>query len=824
MGNETSVDGGLTENGNDDTTDGLRRDQQHQQHQRDPNASSYSSDQQFSEHRGHHERDGHGPQQSNNSATSRYDLRQQQETQLSETNGIREQQQQKQQQAVNNSPKVTAIADSMGKTFQKIKINPKNMPKNLSGMGRNVNQNVKMNMKNLTQNVDAVSGKLKGVTDGVKKRAQMVNDMAKQSKISSSLGRNEQRRSNGPSSRMDEEESSQRGGQRRRPQHHDAQPQQPHQHRTPGSNYKFRGGGKTPGQVDVNLVYVHPPSPDQARSAHQNERTNEAAAHSRHPRQKVAVPVNSSTAQPQRTAEAAPDDSDTNKWNQAWDRESEDSEDDSDEEEEPSYRLHDAAAAIGLGSHPFRLGMDCGHSGSPILEMRTPAVTPPSLNLPPNSPQNLSSREDADLRRQADHVLQEDGGVWDTAEDDGQVANEKPSVEMFFPLLRVLGKGSFGKVVLVRKQAGQETGGLFAMKILRKAHLVKRKQIERTKTERKVLAVADHPFIMKLHFAFQTEDKLFLVLDYCPGGELFFHLSRFRRFPERVAKFYTAELLLAIHHLHSLGIIYRDLKPENVLLDADGHVKLGDFGLAKDNISHACRGANSMCGTAEYMAPEVLSQSGHGFCVDYWALGMLVYEMMTGLPPWYTTDRAKLFQQLKEADLDIPTYFTDQSASFVSALLERDPRRRMGYKGVEDAMKHVFFRRLDWHALFHKRIEPPYRPCVDFQKSVNQLHSNGSDNDLDVSSQSNANDANRSVDGTRTPGDIAQGDLDNLTANFSDTFRRMALYTEDDGILNQDSGSAGSSEDFNAETFVGFTFDEENPSAVFPQATTRPQR
>jgi tRNA A-37 threonylcarbamoyl transferase component Bud32 len=156
-------------------------------------------------------------------------------------------------------------------------------------------------------------------------------------------------------------------------------------------------------------------------------------------------------------------------------------------------------------------------------------------------------------------------------------------------------------VVLVQKRVGKERGQLFAMKILRKTHLVKRRQIERTRTERKVLSSVNHPFIMKLHYAFQTQDKLYLVLDYCPGGELFFHLSRCRRFPERVARFYAAELLLAIGHLHKRGIIYRDLKPENVLLDAEGHVKLGDFGLAKAGITDPFEGATSICGTPEYL-------------------------------------------------------------------------------------------------------------------------------------------------------------------------------------------------------------------------------
>merc|ERR1719491_1368001 len=285
---------------------------------------------------------------------------------------------------------------------------------------------------------------------------------------------------------------------------------------------------------------------------------------------------------------------------------------------------------------------------------------------------------------------EDDGVEWDTGilgvndttgvEDDGtDLDDTRPTVQQFLPLLRVLGKGSFGKVVLVQKRVGREKGTLFAMKILKKSHLVRRRQIERTRTERKVLSAVNHPFIMKLHYAFQSPEKLYLVLDYCPGGELFFHLSRFRRFPERVARFYGAELLLAIGHLHKRGIIYRDLKPENVLLDAEGHIKLGDFGLAKAGLKHPCEGASSMCGTPEYMAPEVLNQQGHGFCVDYWGLGMILYEMMTGLPPWYTTDRPKLFRRLRGAPLVFPreVRFSAPCRGCIAGMLEREPRLRV---------------------------------------------------------------------------------------------------------------------------------------------------
>lgn len=304
---------------------------------------------------------------------------------------------------------------------------------------------------------------------------------------------------------------------------------------------------------------------------------------------------------------------------------------------------------------------------------------------------------------------------------------------------------------------------------------------------------------MKLHYAFQTPDKLYLVLDYCPGGELFFHLSRFRRFPERVARFYAAELLLALGHLHKRGIIYRDLKPENVLLDADGHVKLGDFGLAKAGIRHAYEGATSMCGTPEYMAPEVLAQQGHGFCVDYWGLGMLTYEMMTGLPPWYTTDRAKLFRRLRSAPLDIPSYFSVASASFTSALLERNPRRRLGVTGIRAAMEHEFFKSISWRALYGRRVEAPIRPCEGWSPPD---PTKDEPSQFQHSQQGPSSNPNGSLNGTDN--NLNHNDLDAATANFDNQFTRMPVETDDHGedVDEEDM------EELHEDTFVGFTFDD----------------
>ncbi len=355
------------------------------------------------------------------------------------------------------------------------------------------------------------------------------------------------------------------------------------------------------------------------------------------------------------------------------------------------------------------------------------------------------------------------------------------------------------QVVLVQKRSGHEKGGLFAMKMLRKTHLLKRGQIERTRTERKVLAKVDHPFIMKLHFAFQSDEKLFLVLDYCAGGELFFHLSRHRRFPEHYTQFYAAELLLALGHLHSHGIIYRDLKPENVLLDSEGHVKLGDFGLAKAGIEHPYKGATSLCGTPEYMAPEILQQMGHGFCVDYWGLGMLTYEMMTGLPPWYTTgDRAILYRRLKSAPLDIPSFFSPQVSSIVYNLLQRDPRRRLGVRGMRTVMAHDFFVGLDFRDLIYKRIDAPIRPCEGWKTpdTSDQKRRKEKIGKSDVSS-SHGDSSSKSVD------------LDAATANFDRQFTRMAVHSlpeQDDQDYSSDELEG---EELNENTFVGFTFDED---------------
>ena len=280
-----------------------------------------------------------------------------------------------------------------------------------------------------------------------------------------------------------------------------------------------------------------------------------------------------------------------------------------------------------------------------------------------------------------------------------------------FKVIRVIGKGSFGKVFLVRQV---RTNKIFAMKVLKKENIVKRNQVEHTRTERSVLGYVRHPFVVGLQMAFQTRDKLFFVLDYCAGGELFCHLQRLGKFAEPRARFYTAELVLALAHVHALGVVYRDLKPENVLLDQRGHVRLTDFGLSKEGVTLHAKGAHSFCGTPEYLAPEILARRGHGRAVDWWSLGALLYEMLTGLPPFYSRDREKLFEGIKNGDLGYPSNLSNDAKAVCKALLERDPAMRLGSgQGDADEIKaHAFFQRVDWDALLDGTAAPPWQPTV----------------------------------------------------------------------------------------------------------------
>lgn len=250
------------------------------------------------------------------------------------------------------------------------------------------------------------------------------------------------------------------------------------------------------------------------------------------------------------------------------------------------------------------------------------------------------------------------------------------------------------------------------MKVLKKATLKVRDRV-RSKMERDILAEVNHPFIVKLHYAFQTEGKLYLILDFLRGGDLFTRLSKEVMFTEEDVKFYLAELALALDHLHSLGIIYRDLKPENILLDEEGHIKITDFGLSKEAIDHDKR-AYSFCGTIEYMAPEVVNRRGHTQSADWWSFGVLMFEMLTGSLPFQGKDRKETMALILKAKLGMPQFLSGEAQSLLRALFKRNPCNRLGagIDGVEEIKRHPFFVTIDWNKLFRKEIKPPFKPAV----------------------------------------------------------------------------------------------------------------
>lgn len=279
-----------------------------------------------------------------------------------------------------------------------------------------------------------------------------------------------------------------------------------------------------------------------------------------------------------------------------------------------------------------------------------------------------------------------------------------------FELLKVIGRGAFGKVMQVRYKKNKQ---VYAMKILKKKQIVAKNQITHTKSERKILQALQHPFLMKLRFAFQTDSKLYLVLDYYRGGELFFHLKRRRKFTEWEARIFVAEVALALGHLHSLDIIYRDLKPENILLHQSGHICLTDFGLSKD-LDPVSPEAHTFCGTPEYLAPEIVKKRGHGKAVDWWSLGILCYELCNGQPPFNHQNLQSMFEKIRKEAPRFPASLSRECQDLISRLLIKNPKHRLGSGrgGIEEIKMHPWFKEINWDDLLQKKIDPPYKPAV----------------------------------------------------------------------------------------------------------------
>jgi len=277
-----------------------------------------------------------------------------------------------------------------------------------------------------------------------------------------------------------------------------------------------------------------------------------------------------------------------------------------------------------------------------------------------------------------------------------------------FKVLKVIGRGSFGKVCLVEYLPTHET---YAMKSLKKDVLIEQEQIENTLLEKEILQTIDYPLLCGLVFCFQTDERIYFILPFLSGGELFQHLRKFRTFDEEKVRFYGAQIALALEYLHKKGIIYRDLKPENILMDDQGYLKLADFGMAKKLKDD--EKAMSFCGTPEYLAPEIITMEGHDKSADWWSFGILLFEMLCGLPPFYVENVDKMYELIKNSSVKFPRRITlsEDAKDVIRKLLEKNPKKRLGSQnGIEEIKSHPFFASIDFEMVEQKKMKAPFIP------------------------------------------------------------------------------------------------------------------
>uniref|UniRef100_A0A673ZD66 Protein kinase C n=1 Tax=Salmo trutta TaxID=8032 RepID=A0A673ZD66_SALTR len=285
-----------------------------------------------------------------------------------------------------------------------------------------------------------------------------------------------------------------------------------------------------------------------------------------------------------------------------------------------------------------------------------------------------------------------------------------------FILHKMLGKGSFGKVFLAELKSSRE---FFAVKALKKDVVLMDDDVECTMVERRVLSLAwEHPFLTHLHCTFQTTENLFFVMEYLNGGDLMFHIQNCHKFDVQRSTFYAAEVICGLQFLHSKGIVYRDLKLDNVLLDSEGHIKIADFGMCKENMEGDTRTC-TFCGTPDYIAPEILLGQKYGSSVDWWSFGVLLYEMLIGQSPFHGRDEEELFQSIRTDDPCYPQWLAKDARDILIKLFVREPERRLGVKG--NIRQHSFFKDTDWSALEKREVAPPFRPTVKSPSDVSNF-------------------------------------------------------------------------------------------------------
>lgn len=276
-----------------------------------------------------------------------------------------------------------------------------------------------------------------------------------------------------------------------------------------------------------------------------------------------------------------------------------------------------------------------------------------------------------------------------------------------FQMLRTLGMGAFGRVFLARMI---KTDKYYAVKVLEKSRVVKSKQVKHALNEKRILQALNHPFSVHLEYSYQDNSYLYMALPFVSGGEMFSHLRKMKKFEEVLSQFYTAQVLLAFEYLHYCSMIFRDLKPENLLVDERGYVKLTDFGFCKIVKDRTY----TMCGTPEYLAPEIILSKGYGKAVDWWSFGVLLFELNAGYPPFHAKDPMKIYEKAVSVRYSIPKFFSDELEDIIRNLLQSDISKRYGNlkSGISDIKDHKWYKSINWIALFNQKLEAPYKPVV----------------------------------------------------------------------------------------------------------------
>lgn len=335
-----------------------------------------------------------------------------------------------------------------------------------------------------------------------------------------------------------------------------------------------------------------------------------------------------------------------------------------------------------------------------------------------NADQDIGEEEDYNANRSARDGRQYENSYRNSKERSNHIQqrgeevkhnNERRITIHDFDFLSTLGTGTFGRVRLVKFKRDPNSEPM-ALKMLKKTEIIRLKQIDHVKSEKKILESIHHPFIVELKGTFQTESHVFMLLDYACGGELFSLLRREGRFANDVGLFFATEIVLAFEYLHAKDIAYRDLKPENLLVDKDGHVRITDFGFAKVVKDKTF----TLCGTPEYLAPEIIQSKGHNKFVDWWALGVLIFEMLAGYPPFYDDNPLGIYQKILDGYYEFPPYIESKARDLIKAFLTADKTIRLGCnkKGPDDVKAHKWFKGVDWDIVASREIPPPWIPKV----------------------------------------------------------------------------------------------------------------